>query len=482
MASFLRQRTEEGARQRYRPYHERARRQIERELRLIEKLDLVGYFLIVWDIARFCREQGILAQGRGSAANSAVCYALGITAVDPVGMDLLFERVLSEERCEWPDIDIDLPSGDQRERVIQYVYQRYGPLGAAMTANVIAYRGRSAAREIGKVLGFDPETVDRLARMVSSWEYHDPKETFERQFKQADFDLSHPRIRQFLELCRRVQDLPRHLGQHSGGMVIGQGKLDSIVPLEPVTMPGRTVVQWDKEDCANMGIIKVDLLGLGMMAVLEDSLTLIRDGYQEDVDLAHLPADDPLVYDTLQKADTVGMFQVESRAQMSCLHRLRPARFYDLVVEVAIIRPGPIVGKNGSPVFEATAGPGTGHLSSSITRAGARTHARRAAVSGTTAAHGDDRCRVHGRRSRTATPGLRIQALGSAHDGNRGQAACRDESKRHYRPCPGRDYPLDYVLCALRVSQIPCREFRSAGLRERLPEMPLSGRRSPPPC
>ena len=361
MMSFLRKRTEEGARQRYlhpgkADLWTRAKRQIERELALIEKLDLAGYFLIVWDIVRYCREQNILVQGRGSAANSAVCYSLGITAVDPVGMDLLFERFLSEERGEWPDIDLDLPSGDQRERAIQYVYERHGKLGAAMTANVITYRGRSAAREIGKSLGFDPETLTRLSTMVGSWEYKDPNDTLERQFRDAGFDLRHPRMRKFFELCLRVQDLPRHLGQHSGGMVICQGQLDSVVPLEPASMPGRVVVQWDKEDCADMGIIKVDLLGLGMMAVLEESIELIREGYGEGVDLALLPPDDPDVYAALQKADTVGMFQIESRAQMSCLPRLRPQRFYDIVVQVAIIRPGPIVGKMVHPYLKRRQG------------------------------------------------------------------------------------------------------------------------------
>src|SRR5271166_441670 len=354
MNSFLRARTMAGARDRYlRPGQndlwQRAQRQIERELALIEHLELAGYFLIVWDIVRYCRMQNILVQGRGSAANSAVCYSLGITAVDPVGMELLFERFLSEERGEWPDIDLDLPSGDQRERVIQYVYDRYGKLGAAMTANVITYRGRSAAREVGKALGFDGETLDRLAGLVSSWEYKDPSDTLERQFRDAGFDLRHPRMRKFFDLCLAVQDLPRHLGQHSGGMVICQGQLDSVVPLEPATMPGRVVVQWDKEDCADMGIIKVDLLGLGMMAVLEDCITLIRDHYREEIDLAKLPPDDPTVYDALQKADTVGMFQIESRAQMSCLPRLHPTRFYDIVVQVAIIRPGPIVGQMVNP-------------------------------------------------------------------------------------------------------------------------------------
>ncbi len=356
MASFLRKLTDEGARRRYRPYHERARRQIERELALIEKLKLEGYFLIVWDIVRFCREQGILAQGRGSAANSAVCYSLGITAVDPVGMELLFERFLSEERGEWPDIDLDLPSGDRRERVIQYVYERYGRLGAAMTANVITYRGRSAAREVGKVLGFDEPVLARLSGFVRGWEWKDPKDTTERQFCEAGLDLDHPRIRKFLQLYMAVQDLPRHLGQHSGGMVICQGQLDSVVPLEPATMPGRVVVQWDKDDCADMGIIKVDLLGLGMMAVLEETLVLIREHYGEDVDLARLPPDDPLVYDALQRADTVGMFQVESRAQQAILPRMRPSKFYDLVVQVGIIRPGPIVGKMVHPYLKRRQG------------------------------------------------------------------------------------------------------------------------------
>jgi error-prone DNA polymerase len=271
-------------------------------------------------------------------------------------MDLLFERFLSEERGEWPDIDLDLPSGDQRERVIQHVYQRYGERGAAMTANVITYRGRLAAREIGKALGFEPETLDRLAAVVGHWEFRDEHDSFDRRFQDAGLDLRHPRLRKYLELCEAVQDLPRHLGQHSGGMVICQGQLDSVVPLEPASMPGRVVVQWDKEDCADMGIIKVDLLGLGMMAVLEDSIEIIRRDYGEEVDLAHLPPDDPLIYATLQKADTIGMFQIESRAQMSCLPRLRPQRFYDIVVQVAIIRPGPIVGQMVNPFLERRQG------------------------------------------------------------------------------------------------------------------------------
>ena len=370
MNSFLRERSWEGFRQRYgrksSDLQTRARLQIEKELKLIEKLELAGYFLIVWDLIRYCREQNILVQGRGSAANSAVCYSLGITAVDAVSMELLFERFLSEERGEWPDIDLDLPSGDEREKVIQYVYQRYGERGAAMTANVITYRNRMAAREMGKALGFDPDTLKRISAAVATWEFKDENDALDHRLRDAGLDLKHPRIRKYFELCLAAQDLPRHLGQHSGGMVICEGRLDSVVPLEPASMPGRVVVQWDKEDCADMGIIKVDLLGLGMMAALKDSLELIHVHYKhdhyhdpdknEEVDLAHLPPDDPAVYSALQKADTVGMFQVESRAQMSCLPRLKPAKFYDIVVQVAIIRPGPIVGNMVNPFLKRRQG------------------------------------------------------------------------------------------------------------------------------
>ena len=360
MNSFLREHAWIGFRNRYgrasQDMQAKACRQIEKELALIEKLKLAGYFLIVWDLVRYCREQNILVQGRGSAANSAVCYSLGITAVDAVSMELLFERFLSEERGEWPDIDLDLPSGDEREKVIQYVYKRYGERGAAMTANVITYRNRMAAREMGKALGFDPKTLAKISTAVATWEFRDENDALDRRFRDAGLDLSHPRLRKYYELCLAVQDMPRHLGQHSGGMVICQGQLDSVVPLEPASMPGRVVVQWDKEDCADMGIIKVDLLGLGMMAVLNDSIELIRDHYREEVDLAHLPQDDKQVYSTLQQADTVGMFQVESRAQMSCLPRLRPVRFYDVVVQVAIIRPGPIVGQMVNPFLQRRQG------------------------------------------------------------------------------------------------------------------------------
>jgi len=360
MDSFLDKRVEEGVRKRYgagakRSLLDKARVQVQHELKLIAKLGFAGYFLIVWDIIRYCQQHGILVQGRGSAANSAVCYALEITAVDPVGMELLFERFLSENRGEWPDIDLDLPSGDQREQVIQHIYERYGSLGAAMTANVITYRGRSAAREVGNALGFEPDQLARLASLVGHWEWRGEYDTMAHHFAQAGFDIRHPRIARYLDLCQRMQDLPRHLGQHSGGMVICAGMLNRVVPIERASMPGRTVIQWDKEDCADLGLIKVDLLGLGMMAVLKDSIELIPRHYNKEVDLAALP-EDPLVYETLCKADTVGMFQVESRAQMASIPHNAPTRFYDLVVQVAIIRPGPIVGKMMHPYMRRRQG------------------------------------------------------------------------------------------------------------------------------
>ncbi|AXC15160.1 DNA polymerase III alpha subunit [Acidisarcina polymorpha] len=361
MDSFLRKRVAEGVINRYGikanpELLAKVKKQVERELALIAQLGFAGYFLIVWDIVQYCKSNGILIQGRGSAANSVVCYALEITAIDPVGMELLFERFLSESRGEWPDVDLDLPSGEKREQAIQYVYQRYGELGAAMTANVITYRGKSAAREVGKALGFDEEALGRLSSLVGHWEWRGPNDTMAHSFHHAGFDLQHPRIAKYLELSLRLQDLPRHLGQHSGGMVICQGQLNRVVPIERASMPGRTVVQWDKEDCSDMGLIKVDLLGLGMMAVMNDCLDLIPRHYGKTEDLAQLPENDPKVYETLQRADTVGMFQVESRAQMASLPRNRPTKFYDIVVQVAIIRPGPIVGGNMNPYMRRRQG------------------------------------------------------------------------------------------------------------------------------
>ncbi len=358
-ASYLRQVTWNAARARFRPFTARAQAQIEKELQVIEKLELAGYFLIVWDLVRFCQRERILAQGRGSAANSAVCYALSITAVDPVKMDLLFERFLSEERGEWPDIDLDLPSGTQREKVIQYVYQCYGPHGAAMTANVITYRDRLAAREVAKALGFASAQLDRLSKQLGRFRYdlsRGDSKSLPDELRAAGFDPEERRVRHFAELWQQIQHLPRHLGQHSGGMVIAAGRLDEVVPLEPAAMPGRVVVQWDKDDCADLGIIKVDLLGLGMLNALEEAVPLIRRHEQVHVDLAHLPPEDPKTFAMIQQADTVGVFQIESRAQMASLPRNHPQVFYDLVIQVAIIRPGPIVGGMVHPFFERRRG------------------------------------------------------------------------------------------------------------------------------
>lgn len=352
--SHLHRVTHEGARERFRPLTRAAAAQLARELDLIAKLDLAGYFLIVHDIVRFCRAQGILAQGRGSAANSAVCYALGITAVDPVKMELLFERFLSEERGEWPDIDIDLPSGPRREEVIQYVYKTYGERGAAMTANVITYRARSAMREVGRALGYPEETLSRVSKQLG-WGDAD-RDALASRVAAAGLAPEDPRVALWIRLGAEVQSLPRHLGQHSGGMVIARGRLDHVAPLEPAAMENRRVIQWDKDDCADLGILKIDLLGLGMMAVLEEVVETVRDVDGHALDLAQLPPDDPLTYEMLQHADTIGVFQVESRAQMATLPRMKPTCFYDLVIEVALIRPGPIVGKMVHPYLARRAG------------------------------------------------------------------------------------------------------------------------------
>jgi error-prone DNA polymerase len=347
MNSFLRRIVLFGAQQRYAAISTAVKQKLDEELALIGKLGFPGYFLIVWDIVNFCREQNIMVQGRGSAANSAVCYCLGITPVDPVSNHLVFERFLSEGRKGWPDIDLDLPSGDRRESVIQEVYRRYGRHGAAMTANVISYRGRSAAREIGKALNFSPDIVDRFSHLFANGDFPHTLD-LTAQIEQAGLPKEHPRMTAFIDLYRAIYGLPRHLGQHSGGMIICQNKLSSFVPLENASMPGRVVAQWDKDDCEDLGIVKVDLLGLGMMSVMQDALELCRDRGRP-LDLAHIPKDDAATFEIMQKADTIGVFQIESRAQMATLPRMKPICFYDVVIEVAIIRPGPIQGNMVHP-------------------------------------------------------------------------------------------------------------------------------------
>jgi error-prone DNA polymerase len=354
MNSFLRTIVWFGAQQRYEAISTKVKRQLEFELALITKLGFSGYFLIVWDIVNFCREHSIMVQGRGSAANSAVCYCLGITPVDPVSNNLVFERFLSESRKGWPDIDLDLPSGDRREAVIQEVYRRYGKHGAAMTANVITYRGKSAAREIGKALNLSTSVLDRFSHLFASGDFPHTLD-LGAQIEQAGLPKNHPRLPAFISLYNAIYGLPRHLGQHSGGMIICQGKLSSFVPLENASMPGRVVAQWDKDDCEDLGIVKVDLLGLGMMSVMQDTFELCRERGRP-LDLAHIPKDDTATFDMMCNADTIGVFQIESRAQMATLPRMKPRCFYDVVIEVAIIRPGPIQGDMVHPYLNRRAG------------------------------------------------------------------------------------------------------------------------------
>ena len=338
-SQWLRALTLSGARERYdgripRPVQQ----QVERELKLIDALDYCGYFLTMSEIVHFCREQGILCQGRGSAANSAVCYCLGITAVDPIRMGLLFERFLSMERAEPPDIDLDIAHA-RREEVIQHVYGKYGRTHAAMVANVIRYRGRSAVREVGKVLGMPETTVDRISKLISHWSAITPE-----TLQQAGFDPDNPVHRHLVRLCEEIQDFPRHLSIHPGGFLLGHEPVHDLVPIENATMADRTVIQWDKEDVEALGLFKVDLLGLGMLTQVDLCCQLLQETRSVDLSMATIPPEDQATYDMICRGDTVGVFQIESRAQMAMLPRLRPRAFYDLVIEVAIVRPGPISG------------------------------------------------------------------------------------------------------------------------------------------
>ena len=341
--AFLRRLTAEGAQRRYGSWGEErvsgAYRQIEHELALIEQLGFPGYFLVVWDIVDFCRRSNIYCQGRGSAANSAVCYALGITNADAVSLGLLFERFLSPERDGPPDIDIDIESG-RREEAIQYVYAKHGRQHAAQVANVITYRAKSSIRDVAKALGYAPGQQDAWSKQVDAWGGVAVTAAQQEQDKEIPADV--------LELAAELEHAPRHLGIHSGGMVICDRPIVEVCPVEWGRMADRSVLQWDKDDCAAVGLVKFDLLGLGMLEVLHGAIDLVRDAHGVEVDLATIPQEDE-VYEMLCRADSVGVFQVESRAQMATLPRLRPRHFYDLVVEVALIRPGPIQGGSVHP-------------------------------------------------------------------------------------------------------------------------------------
>lgn len=349
---WLRELTFRGARTRYQgKVPADVRTQLERELQIIHKLDYGGYFLTMHEIVQYCRQQSILCQGRGSAANSVVCFCLGITAIDPVRMDLLFERFLSVERAEPPDIDLDIEH-DRREEVIQHVYEKYGRRHAAMVANIIRYRIRSAVRDVGKVLGLsrtDLETATRLLR-------HRDDVLNPELLREAGLEKDAPATHHLCSLASQILDFPRHLSIHPGGFLLGHRPVDEIVPIEPATMEARTVIQWDKYDVESLALFKVDLLGLGALTCIHHAFDLLREHKGQSLEIATVPAEDEATYDMMSRGDTVGVFQIESRAQMAMLPRLRPRTFYDLVIEVAIVRPGPIQGDMVHPYLRRRKG------------------------------------------------------------------------------------------------------------------------------
>jgi error-prone DNA polymerase len=357
-SGWLRELTEQGARRRWPGgMPPTVRRLVEHELALVADLEYEPYFLTVHDIVAFARSRGILCQGRGSAANSAVCYCLGVTEVDPSRMSMLVERFISRERNEPPDIDIDFEH-ERREEVIQYVYAKYGRERAAIAATVITYRPRSALRDLGKALGLDPVQTEKLAGAMQWWD----SEVDPARVREAGFEPDNPVLRRLLDLTRQLLGFPRHLSQHVGGFVIARDCLEELVPVENAAMPERTVIQWDKDDLDDLKLLKVDLLGLGMLAAIRRALHLVsqwrsrREGRAVGFAMADIPAEDPAVYEMISQADTVGVFQIESRAQMAMLPRLQPRNYYDLVIEVAIIRPGPIQGDMVHPYLRRRSG------------------------------------------------------------------------------------------------------------------------------
>ncbi|HTZ00473.1 MAG TPA: error-prone DNA polymerase, partial [Rhodocyclaceae bacterium] len=352
-ASFLRAEVEKGLAVRYpNGVEAKVRSQIEHELKLIAELQYEAYFLTVYDIVRYARSRNILCQGRGSAANSAVCYALGITGVDPARSSMLFERFVSRERDEPPDIDVDFEH-QRREEVIQHIYEKYGRGRAALAATVIRYRSRSALRDAGRALGLPNEAIDALAGNMAWW---DQQDSWPERMRSAGLDPDSPRVVKWLRLAAELKGFPRHLSQHVGGFVISRGRLDRLVPIENAAMAGRSVIQWDKDDIDALGLMKVDVLALGMLSAIRRALDWVAQKRASPFSLQDIPAEDPRVYDMICHADTLGVFQVESRAQMAMLPRLKPRRFYDLVIEVAIVRPGPIQGDMVHPYLRRRQG------------------------------------------------------------------------------------------------------------------------------
>ena len=436
------------------------RAQIDYELALIAELRYESYFLTVHDIVSEARRLNILCQGRGSAANSVVCYSLGVTEVDPSRGELLMERFISRERNEPPDIDIDFEH-ERREEVIQYIYRKYGRDRTALTATVICYRPRSALRDMAKVMGLDAVQAERLSGAMQWWD----TAVDEERVREAGFEPDNPQLRLLLDLAGQLLGFPRHLSQHVGGFVISQGLLEELVPIENAAMADRTVIEWDKDDLDELGLLKVDVLGLGMLSALRRGLALVADFRRKPFTLADIPKEDPRVYDMISRADTIGVFQVESRAQMSMLPRLKPREFYDLVIEVAIVRPGPIQGGMVHPYLRRRQGlePVTYPERSGEGRAVA--HAGGAHLPGAGDAARHRRGGLHAGRGGSAAPehggveaARRSRALRAA--AHRGHARAR--LRREFR---APDLQPDPGLRRIRLSRIARREFRAAGVQ-----------------
>ncbi len=475
-ASWLRQLVEDGARWRWPDgTPDKARHLIEHELALITTKQYEAYFLTVHDIVRYARAQQILCQGRGSAANSVVCFTLGITEIDPSTMELLFERFISLERDEPPDIDVDFEH-ERREEVLQYVFDRYGRDRAALTAVASEYRGRGAIRDVARALGLPSDLAGELAATMDRWGGDAP---IDAHLRERGFDPTSPLLRQVVTLTAQLIGFPRHLSQHPGGFVISEYPLSTLVPVENAAMDDRTVIQWNKDDLDTLGMLKVDCLALGMLTAVRKTFALLRATGRGDYSMAAVNtehADDPATYAMIGRADTVGVFQIESRAQMAMLPRMRPTCFYDLVIEVAIVRPGPIQGDMVHPYLRRRQGLEPVVYPVGQAQDGVATHAGHSVVPGTGDADCHRRGRLQRRRSRRAAP-----LDGGVEAPRRAGTAPREAARRHAeeRLFPGvrrRPVRADQGLRQLRLPRVARGQLRADRLRQQLAEVPPPGR------
>jgi error-prone DNA polymerase len=458
-SAWLEQLTFEGARWRYGgEVSDGMRRQLRKELDLIQDLDYGGYFLTMYEIVQYCRRNEILCQGRGSAANSAVCYCLGITAVDPVRMGLLFERFLSKDRAEPPDIDLDIMH-QRREEVIQFVYEKYGRDRAAMVANVIRYRARSAVRDVGKALGLSETSLDRLAKLLSH--YDGPTA---ESFQQAGFDIDTPDHQNLLRLANAILDFPRHLGIHPGGFLLGHEPVHQIVPIENAAMEERTVIQWDKDDIEALGLFKIDLLGLGALTQLDLCFRLLKEHREVDLSMATIPPDDKDTFDMICRAETVGVFQIESRAQMAMLPRLQPRNYYDIVIEVSIVRPGPITGGMVHPYLRRRRGEEPVTYPHEILKPVLEKTLGVPLFQG-----------LYAGRGRSAPPGHGGLEEHRPHRAPPGKARDPNAGERHRSRVRREGVPADHRIRRVRLSREPRRELRPHQLRGVVPAVPFPG-------